>query len=159
MADELHKYSEDELVCSFEKMSKSKGTGIAPRDLAQKYGVDTLRMAIMFGAPPEHDLNFDESILQNMKSFLDRVAKAADTFSSTSTHGSIDLTCKDFQDLLKLLIDYELKLTEQRFFHVSIARIMEMFNIISKQESSAQKLLHFALLIRALYPFSPHLAA
>jgi leucyl-tRNA synthetase len=29
--------------------------------MAEEYGVDTLRMAMMFGAPPEHDLNFDEA--------------------------------------------------------------------------------------------------
>jgi leucyl-tRNA synthetase len=94
--DDLHKYSEDELVSSFEKMSKSKGTGIAPRIMAQKYGVDTLRMAIMFGAPPENDLNFDEAILQNMKSFLDRVAKCSESFVPNTTHGPIDLKHKDF---------------------------------------------------------------
>ena len=40
-------------------MSKSKGNGVAPKEMAVKYGVDTLRIAIMFGAPPENDLNFD----------------------------------------------------------------------------------------------------
>ena len=41
-------------------MSKSKGNGVAPGLMAEKYGVDSLRMAIMFGAPTENDLNFDE---------------------------------------------------------------------------------------------------
>jgi len=59
-------------------MSKSKGNGIAPKEMTGKYGVDTLRMAIMFGAPPENDLNFDEKHLVSMKSFLDKVARAAD---------------------------------------------------------------------------------
>ena len=40
-------------------MSKSKGNGIAPKGIIEEFGVDTLRSAIMFGAPPEHDLNFD----------------------------------------------------------------------------------------------------
>ena len=56
-------------------MSKSKGNGVAPWQMAEKYGVDTLRMAIMFGAPPEHDLNFDEKSIQNMKVYLDRVTR------------------------------------------------------------------------------------
>jgi leucyl-tRNA synthetase len=64
---------------SFEKMSKSKGNGVAPDTMAQKYGVDTLRLALMFGGPPESDLNFDENFLQNMKTFLDKVAKAGET--------------------------------------------------------------------------------
>lgn len=48
-------------------MSKSKGNGIAPDTMADKYGVDTLRIALMFGAPPEIDLNFDENFLHSMK--------------------------------------------------------------------------------------------
>ena len=48
-------------------MSKSKGTGVSPGAMADKYGTDTLRMAILFGAPPEKPLNFDENSLKAMK--------------------------------------------------------------------------------------------
>jgi len=67
---------------SFEKMSKSKGNGVAPDTMAEKYGVDTLRLALMFGGPPESDLNFDENFLHNMKTFLDKVAKAGETVAT-----------------------------------------------------------------------------
>ena len=42
---------------------------VSPDDIfmAQKYGVDALRMSFMFGGPPENDLNFDEKLLQSMK--------------------------------------------------------------------------------------------
>ena len=40
-------------------MSKSKNNGISPDSMTELYGVDALRAAIMFGAPPEKDLNFD----------------------------------------------------------------------------------------------------
>lgn len=48
-----------ELATTFAKMSKSKGNGVVPASMANLYGVDTLRAAILFGAPPESDLNFD----------------------------------------------------------------------------------------------------
>lgn len=48
-------------------MSKSKGNGVAPDTMAEKYGVDTLRLALMFGGPPESDFNFDENFLVSMK--------------------------------------------------------------------------------------------
>jgi leucyl-tRNA synthetase len=44
-------------------MSKSKGNGVVPESMASIYGVDVLRTALMFGAPPESDLMFDESML------------------------------------------------------------------------------------------------
>ena len=52
---------------TFEKMSKSKNNGVVPDSMATKYGVDSLRLALMFSAPPESDVNFDENFLQNMK--------------------------------------------------------------------------------------------
>ena len=73
MPEELENYSQDKLVTSFEKMSKSKGIGTVPSVISQKYGVDSMRMGILFGAPPEKDLNFEDKIISNMKSFLDRV--------------------------------------------------------------------------------------
>jgi leucyl-tRNA synthetase len=74
--------AENQLEINFEKMSKSKGNGIAPDTMASKYGVDTLRLALMFGGPPESDLNFDESFLGSMKSFLDKVAKMGEALSN-----------------------------------------------------------------------------
>ena len=60
------------------KMSKSKGNGVAPGEMAEKYGVDTLRMAMMFGAPTESDLNFDEKSLVSMKLYLDKVQRLSE---------------------------------------------------------------------------------
>lgn len=79
--DEISAYKEQDMSVSFEKMSKSKGNGVAPDTMAEKYGVDTLRLALMFGGPPESDLNFDENFLVSMKSFLDKIAKSADNIS------------------------------------------------------------------------------
>ena len=58
---------------SYEKMSKSKGNGVIPSEMSSKFGVDALRCGLLFGAPPESDFNFDETILQTLKSYLDRV--------------------------------------------------------------------------------------
>ena len=79
--DEIPLHDEKEMNVSFEKMSKSKGNGVAPDIMAEKYGVDTLRLALMFGGPPESDLNFDENFLVSMKSFLDKVAKSCENIS------------------------------------------------------------------------------
>lgn len=47
---------------TFEKMSKSKHNGLDPRDVVEQYGVDTVRLYILYAAPPEQD------ILWNVKS-------------------------------------------------------------------------------------------
>ena len=83
-AEEAEQYGPDNVDVSFEKMSKSKGNGVSPTLLAQTYGVDTLRSAIMFGAPPEHDLNFDTSAVANTGAYLQKIGKLADKVGTNS---------------------------------------------------------------------------
>lgn len=40
-------------------MSKSKHNGIDPGELVKEYGIDTLRLYILFAAPPEQDILWD----------------------------------------------------------------------------------------------------
>ncbi len=54
-------------------MSKSKGNGVAPEDVIGKYGIDTARMFILFKAPPEKDLEWDEADVEGQFRFLNRV--------------------------------------------------------------------------------------
>lgn len=65
-------------------MSKSKNNGVSPDSVAEKYGIDTLRLALMFGAPPESDFNFDENFLQAMKQFLDKLVRLQDSLIEKS---------------------------------------------------------------------------
>jgi leucyl-tRNA synthetase len=53
-------------LVTYEKMSKSKGNGVVPEEVSKVHGVDALRAAILFGAPPESDLNFDVNSLASM---------------------------------------------------------------------------------------------
>jgi len=57
---------------TFEKMSKSKGNGVVPGQVTETFGVDALRSAMLFSAPPEHDVNFDLATIKSMDSYLQR---------------------------------------------------------------------------------------
>jgi leucyl-tRNA synthetase len=54
-------------------MSKSKGNGVAPSDVISQYGADTARMFILFKAPPEKDLEWDDADVEGQFRFLNRV--------------------------------------------------------------------------------------
>lgn len=44
---------------TWEKMSKSKHNGVDPEAVVEQYGIDTIRLYILFAAPPEKDILWD----------------------------------------------------------------------------------------------------
>lgn len=56
-----------------ETMSKSKGNVIAPEDMIKGYGADAVRTYILFMAPPDKDLQWDEDGLAGIYKFLNRM--------------------------------------------------------------------------------------
>ncbi|MDA0673816.1 MAG: leucine--tRNA ligase [Cyanobacteria bacterium] len=70
----------DPLEGFYEKMSKSKYNGVAPQDVLAKYGADTARMFILFKAPPEKDLEWDDADVEGQYRFLNRVWRLVTNF-------------------------------------------------------------------------------
>lgn len=59
------------------KMSKSKGNVLNPSDLAEKYGADALRMALVYGTAPASDVALGEKKVEAMRNFTNKVWNAA----------------------------------------------------------------------------------
>ena len=55
------------------KMSKSLGNVVSPDTIIDKYGVDTARLFILFAAPPERDLEWNDAAVEGCYRFLGRV--------------------------------------------------------------------------------------
>ena len=68
----------DVLETFFEKMSKSKYNGVDPAAVIDRYGADTARMFILFKAPPEKDLEWDDADVEGQFRFLQRLWRLAD---------------------------------------------------------------------------------
>jgi leucyl-tRNA synthetase len=64
-------------------MSKSKGNVVDPDDMLQKYGADTLRLYVMFVAPPEKEVEWSDSSLEGSFRFLFRVWRIVDHWAET----------------------------------------------------------------------------
>ncbi len=62
----------------YEKMSKSKYNGVDPAVVIDKYGADTARMFILFKAPPEKDLEWDDADVEGQFRFLQRLWRLVD---------------------------------------------------------------------------------
>jgi leucyl-tRNA synthetase len=54
-------------------MSKSKGNVVDPTQMCAQYGADTVRLYVMFAAPPEKDFDWSETGIEGAYRFLGRV--------------------------------------------------------------------------------------
>ena len=55
------------------KMSKSKGNTVDPQGLIEKYGADTVRLFVLFAAPPEQSLEWSDQGAQGANRFINRI--------------------------------------------------------------------------------------
>lgn len=58
-SEPVQRESGKQLQVSWEKMSKSKHNGIDPEEVVQQYGIDTVRLYILYASPPEQDILWD----------------------------------------------------------------------------------------------------
>ncbi|MFM7653542.1 MAG: leucine--tRNA ligase, partial [Vulcanococcus sp.] len=70
--------SGEALETFYEKMSKSKYNGVDPAAVIDRYGADTARMFILFKAPQEKDLEWDDADVEGQYRFLQRIWRLVD---------------------------------------------------------------------------------
>ena len=145
-------------------MSKSKGNGVAPEDVISKYGVDTARMFILFKAPPEKDLEWDEADVEGQFRFLNRVWRLVtdcrDAINRVSTR---DLT-KPEKELRRAIHTAIKEVTEdvegEYQFNTAISEMMKLSNALADAscKDSPIYIEGIQTLIVLLAPFAPHIA-
>ena len=115
------------------KMSKSKGNTVDPQSYIEKYGADTVRLYMMFTAPPEQSLEWSESSVEGASRFIKKVYNLVidKTFisikeSNQFSKEEINLRRKTHTTLKKVTNDFESRFS----FNTAIASIMELLNAI-----------------------------
>ncbi|MBK5294667.1 MAG: leucine--tRNA ligase [Acidobacteriia bacterium] len=145
-------------------MSKSRGNVVDPDEMVQKYGADTCRLFTLFAAPPEKDMEWNESSVQGQHRFLSRVYRFVSRNTDKARQGGGEATAEDRKALRKLHQTLE-KVTadfDSRWhFNTSIAAMMELLNTLEEMEAGlsgnavAQILEKLCLM---LHPFAPFLS-
>ncbi|MDH3576741.1 MAG: leucine--tRNA ligase [Gammaproteobacteria bacterium] len=151
------------------KMSKAKGNTVDPQELIEKYGADTVRLFMMFAAPPEQALEWSDDGVQGSFRFLKRFwnavadhaadgpAPAVDT--NGLDEGQKDLRRKTHQTISKISDD----LGRRGSFNTAVAAAMELLNAINRfddQSDSGRAVKHEALeaVVLMLSPIVPHIS-
>jgi len=128
-----------------EVMSKSKGNIVDPDTMIKKYGADTLRLFILFAAPPETELEWDDRAMEGAFKFLNRVWRIQDNLKDKADGGLI----RSMHKAIKKVSDD----IEGFKFNTAIASLMELVNNI--YQSGADKDV-FSKLVIMLSPIAPH---
>src|SRR3989338_4426541 len=144
-----------------EVMSKSKGNTVDPDAMIQKYGADTLRLFILFAAPPEDQLEWNDSAMEGSWRFLNRVWNLAENrFQESHTSGaSLNDADKELERERHAAIKKVTNDIENGFkFNTAISSIMIFVNKIEKSQAAPQTINEAVkTLFLFLPPFVPHL--
>ena len=152
------------------KMSKSLGNTVDPEEMIQNYGADTVRLFIMFTAPPEQSLEWSDKAINGSYRFLKKLWKLIktheesikDTPAISSNDGFNEnqnqLRRKTHQTISKVTDDIGRRYT----FNTAIAAVMELVNEVSSfnvdnelDRQVAKEAIESILLL--LSPIAPHI--
>lgn len=163
-ADGLH------LKYAIERMSKSKGNGVDPDEMVEIYGADAARLFVMFAAPIENELVWNEAGIEGAVRFLQRVwrqvYKWRDALGGAvpvadggeNSPAARKLRQKTHQTIKRVSDSFE-----SLQFNTPVAALMELSNSIGDIDvDSADDTTKYAIrealtsLVLMLTPFSPH---
>ena len=137
------------------KMSKSKGNVVSPDVLVEKYGSDSLRMYELFVGPPELDSEWDDSGIDGVFRYLNKVWKFVAGYKDKIVSPTKEM------EFAKNKMIYEITTRlEALTMNTVVSGFMEYTNKMIDVDKNADGVDKESLeaLVRLLAPFTPHIA-
>jgi len=145
------------------KMSKSKGNTVDPDDLVARYGADTARLFILFAAPPQKELEWNDSAVDGAFRFIrklyDRKEKVSERSLPVIDHTALSKESKLARIKVYEALQKSAHVYEKSFaFNTLIAACMEALNALDKQTDTAVWSEGMYVMLNLLEPIIPHIA-
>jgi leucyl-tRNA synthetase len=147
-------------------MSKSKNNGVDPQALIDQYGADTARLFVMFASPPEQTLEWNDAAVEGAHRFLKRVWNFGTRNADAIKTGGADFAAlnadgktlrREVHNVLKQVsYDYE-----RMQYNTVVSGAMKLLNALEGFKAEGQSAAirdGFSVLLRVLYPATPHIA-
>ncbi len=158
------------------KMSKSKGNVVAPDEIVDRFGADTLRLYVLFMGPAADDIEWSDRGVEGQRRFIDRLwrlvgglepgapAERPEPGSLDDDPAALELVRKAEATIAKVTED----IGERFSFHTAISAVQELVNLATKGVSEetlegprAADALRYAAgtAVSLLFPFAPHVTS
>jgi len=144
------------------KMSKSKGNTVDPDSIIKTYGADTARLFILFAAPPQKELEWNDSAVEGAFRFIKRFVQKSENVRTCKALPNIDhATLSKASQYARKKVYEALKKSNEVFegsytFNTLIAACMEALNALSEQNDSDVWTEGYFILLNLLEPVIPH---
>ncbi|MHB8919592.1 MAG: leucine--tRNA ligase [Halothiobacillus sp.] len=155
------------------KMSKSKGNTVDPQPLIEEYGADTVRLFMMFAAPPDQGLEWSDTGVEGAHRFLKRIWRHVYDrrqagwqpcmMGDALKEGALSDEAKAlWRKLHETIVRVTDDIEKRQTFNTVIAANMELFNELNKfdaGDATASALITEVLqgMVRMLAPIVPHI--
>jgi leucyl-tRNA synthetase len=157
------------------KMSKSLGNVVSPDEMVARYGADAARLYSLFAAPPDRDLDWQDSGIAGIQRFLGKVYRFVTKNAGSATNAPVETLLATSLSPQARQIQRKLHQTIKRVsddfqgrwhFNTCISAIMELVNVLYDMEDAiAQNVVPRQFLaevqrdlVLLLAPFAPYLA-
>jgi leucyl-tRNA synthetase len=157
------------------KMSKSLGNVVSPDEMVARYGADAARLYSLFAAPPDRDLDWQDSGIAGIQRFLGKVyrfvLRNAASARTASAEKSLAVSLSPQARQIQRKLHQTIKRVSDDFqgrwhFNTCISAIMELVNALyDAEQTNAQEAIPPSLLaevqrdlVLLLAPFAPYLA-
>jgi leucyl-tRNA synthetase len=152
-------------------MSKSKGNGVDPTELVERFGADAIRVFMMFKAPPEDTLEWSDDGVEGSARFLRRlwrmvwehlergpVSRGPRQELVALSPAQREIRRMAHATVAKVTDDYG----RRRVFNTAIAAVMELMNALQKFDDASEQgraVRHetLELIVQLLAPIAPHI--